>query len=102
YLLEQGSIKIEDFNELGITSERSFIKNPVYIGENSRILNSVVGPYVSIGTGSIIENCILEDCVIETNSNLKNVISENSIIGSNVKIENISKNNLIIGDKSIY
>jgi len=102
YLLEQGSIKIEDFNKLGITSERSFIKNPVYIGENSRIVNSVVGPYVSIGTGSIIENCILENCVIETNANLKNIISENSIIGSNVKIENISKNNLIIGDKSIY
>jgi len=102
YLLEQKSIKIEDFNELGITSERSFLKNPVYIGENSKIINSVVGPYVSIGTGSIIENCILENCVIERNAVLKNVISEKSIIGSNVKVENISKNNLIIGDKSIY
>ncbi len=102
YLLEQKSIKIEDFNELGITSERSFIKNPVYIGENSKIVNSVIGPYVSIGTGSIIENCILENCVIERNATLKNIISEKSIIGSNVKVENISKNNLIIGDKSIY
>jgi glucose-1-phosphate thymidylyltransferase len=102
YLLEQHSIKVEDFKELNITTEKSYIKNPVFIGENSKIINSVVGPFVSVGADSIIENCILEDCVIESNTNLKNVISEKSIIGSNVKVENISKNNLIIGDKSIY
>ncbi len=102
YLLEQQSVKVEEFKELNITSEKSYIKNPVYIGENSKIINSVVGPFVSIGADSLIENCILENCVIERNTNLKNVISEKSIIGSNVKVENISKNNLIIGDKSIY
>ena len=102
YLLEQKSVKVEEYKELNITSEKSYIKNPVYIGENSNIINSVVGPFVSIGAESVIENCILENCVIERNANLKNVISENSIIGSNVNIENISKNNLIIGDKSTY
>jgi len=102
YLLEKHSIKVEDFKELHITSEKSYIKNPVYIGENSKILNSVVGPFVSIGADSVLENCILENCVIERNTKLKNVISEKSIIGSNVNVENISKNNLIIGDKSIY
>ncbi|NVM45402.1 MAG: hypothetical protein HWN79_10835 [Candidatus Lokiarchaeota archaeon] len=102
YLLEQQSVKVDEFKEFNITSEKSYIKYPVYIGENSKILNSVVGPFVSIGDDSVIENCILENCVIERSTNLKNVISEKSIIGSNVKVENISKNNLIIGDKSIY
>ena len=102
YLLEHQSIKNETFSDLNILTERSFIKNPVHIGKNTSILNSVIGPYVSIGSESRIENCILENCVIESEVNLKNVISENSIIGSNVKVENISKNNLIIGDKSIY
>jgi glucose-1-phosphate thymidylyltransferase len=102
YLLEQKSVKVEVFKELNINLDKSYIKNPVYIGENSKICNSVVGPFVSIGANSIIEKCILENCVIESNTNLKNVISENSIIGSNVKVENISKDNLIIGDKSIY
>ncbi|MFX1447954.1 MAG: sugar phosphate nucleotidyltransferase [Promethearchaeota archaeon] len=102
YLLEKQSIKVEDFKELNIISEKSYIKNPVYIGENSKILNSVIGPFVSIGANSVVENCILENCVIERNASLKNVISEKSIIGSNVNVENISKNNLIIGDKSIY
>jgi len=102
YLLEQQSVKVDKFKKFNITSEKSYIKNPVYIGENSKIINSVVGPFVSIGDDSVIENCILENCVIERSTNLKNVISEKSIIGSNVKVENISKNNLIIGDKSIY
>ncbi len=102
YLLEQQVIKKEVFSELNILSEKSFIKNPVYIGKNTSIITSVIGPYVSIGANSMIENCILENCVVESDTTLKNVISENSIIGSNVIVENISKNNLIIGDKSIY
>ncbi len=102
YLLEQNSIRVEDFQNLNITVEKSFLKNPIYIGENTKILNSVIGPYISIGENSYIENCILENCVIEKRALLKNIISHNSIIGSNVKVENICKDNLIIGDKSVY
>jgi glucose-1-phosphate thymidylyltransferase len=102
FLLEEYSTKKEDYRSLNIVVDRSFIRNPVDIGMNSKIINSVVGPYVSIGKNSFISNCILENCVIEESVILKNMISENSIIGSNVKIENISKDNLIIGDKSSY
>ncbi|MFX0059467.1 MAG: sugar phosphate nucleotidyltransferase [Candidatus Hodarchaeota archaeon] len=102
FLLEKYSTKKEDFQSLNIIVDRSFIKNPVNIGENSKIINSVIGPHVSIGKNSLISNCILENCVIEESVILEKMISENSIIGSNVKIENISKDNLIIGDKSSY
>ncbi|TFF95604.1 MAG: hypothetical protein EU544_02430 [Promethearchaeota archaeon] len=102
YLLEHQSVKQEDISEKNIAIERSFIKNPLHIDPNSKIMNSVIGPYVSLGENSIIENCIIENCVIEKNVHLKNIITQNSIIGSNVEIENISKDNLIIGDKSVY
>jgi len=102
YLLEQESSRIEDFQKFNITIERSFLKNPIFIGKNTKIINSVIGPYISIGENSYIENCILENSIIETKTHLNNIISQNSIIGSNVKVENISKDNLIIGDKSIY
>lgn len=101
-LLESQSIKKEDFQALNISVERCFIKNPNFIGNNTKIINSVIGPYCSIGENTVIENSILESCVIENNNLLKNIISKNSIIGSNVKVENISKDYLIIGDKSIY
>lgn len=102
YLLEQNSSRTEDFQKYKITIERSHLKNPIFIGKNTKIINSVIGPYVSIGENSYIENCILENSVIETKTHLNNIISQNSIIGSNVKVDNISKDNLIIGDKSIY
>ncbi len=102
HLLEQQSIHSEDFLRLNISVERSFIKYPVYIGKNSKIINSVIGPYVSIGENSIIQNSILENSLIEKNAVLTNIISANSIIGSNVKVENITKDNLIIGDKSTF
>ena len=102
FLLEHQSIKKEDFQTLNISVERSFIKNPNYIEKNTRIINSIIGPYVSIGRNCIIKNSILENCVIERNNNLSNIISKNSVIGSNVNVENLCKDNLIIGDKSVY
>ena len=74
----------------------------MHIGNNTRILNSVIGPHVSIGCDCFIRNCIIGNSVIEKHTSLENVITYNSIIGSNVSIESISKDNLIIGDRSIY
>ena len=101
FLLEHQSMN-EEYQKPHISVERSFIKNPNYIGNRTKIINSVIGPHCSIGDDCVIENSILEGCVIENYAKLRNVISENSIIGSYVIIENISKDNLIIGDKSIY
>ena len=102
YLLEHQTSQNQDYDELNVTLERSKVKNPVHLGKNVKLINSVVGPHVSIDKNTIIENCILENCVIERNTYLKDIITEKSIIGSNVKVEKISKGNLIIGDKSIY
>ncbi len=102
YLLKQNFNTDDDFQRNNITVESSFLKNPYFIGKNTKIINSVIGPYVSIGDDSRIENCIIENSVIETRAYLSNIISQNSIIGSNVKVENISKDYLIIGDKSVY
>jgi len=102
YLLEQQSYDIKYFQSRDVKIEKSLVKNPSYIGKNTKIINSIVGPFVSIGKNCVIKNSILENCVIEKNTQLTNIITENSIIGSNVMIENLSKENLIIGDKCIY
>jgi len=102
YLLDHLSNKKESFQTRDIIIDNSYIKNPNFIGNNTKIVNSVIGTHVSIGEHCFIKNSILKNCIIENNSDLKNIISENSIIGSNVKVENISKDDLIIGDKSVY
>ncbi len=66
----------------------SVIIEPVFIGHNVNIKNSIIGPYVSIEAGSLIENSILKNTIVYDNSKIKNSSLDNSVIGKNTQIEN--------------
>ncbi|MBN1800239.1 MAG: hypothetical protein JW891_01960 [Candidatus Lokiarchaeota archaeon] len=102
FLLEQYSTKKEEFQQKGIQVEKSWLKNPIHIGKGVKIVNSVIGPHVSIGDNSIIQDSIISNSIIEQEASLKKVITDSSIVGSNVNINGIIKDSLIIGDKSVY
>ena len=63
----------------------------IIVGENSKIIDSVIEGPAIIG-----ENCLLENSIIEKNTSIKsnsiviNSIVKNSILMSNVKIKNLS------------
>ena len=63
------------------------IVEPVFIGNNTKIRNSVIGPFVSIGNGSHIENSTLKNTLIYDNVKVINSKLEDSIIGSNSEYE---------------
>lgn len=73
---------------------------PVYIGQNVRISNSVIGPNVSIGDDVVVEKCILSETVIGDGTRLKKIITSESIIGDYVTLEDLIKTNITIGDSS--
>jgi glucose-1-phosphate thymidylyltransferase len=75
----------------------SVILEPCFIDEGVKIRNSVVGPGVSIGKNTVIENCIIKKSIIQTNSVLKNKLIENSMVGNNTKLLGKSED-LSIGD----
>jgi len=62
----------------------STIIDPCYIAENTTIINSVVGPSVSIGSHNHIENSIISNAIIQSHSRLMNVNVNESMVGSNV------------------
>ncbi len=62
---------------------------PVYIGDNVKLKNSVVGPNVTIDDGSRLDNCIVRDSIILRSSTIKNSHLENSTIGNHVKANQI-------------
>jgi len=64
----------------------SIIIEPCYIGPNAKLLNSVIGPYVSIGEDSIIDHCVIENSVIQKHTSMKNVVVNNSMVGHHVDI----------------
>ncbi len=79
--------------------ENSTIIQPCYIAENAVITNSVVGPHVSVGNGTVIENSVVKNTIIQTNSEVKQVVIDNSMIGHFSKYHN-SFDDLSLGDYS--
>jgi len=78
--------------------ENSTIIEPCYIGKDVKIINSVVGPFVSVGNGTIIENSEIRNSIIYSHSYLKNVAFENSMIGNYVKCFNCQNKDVSLGD----
>lgn len=65
-----------------VINTNSTIIPPCFIGENVKLINSTVGPHASIGDGTTIENSIVKNSIIQTNSTIKNAELNNSMIGN--------------------
>ncbi len=77
----------------------SVVIQPVAIGDNVSIINSVVGPHASIASDSRIENSIISDSVIGSRSHISKVNLQRSIVGDDASV-NGKHNSLNIGDSS--
>ncbi len=75
------------------------IKHPVFIGDNVKIQNSTIGPYVSIGDNTVVNNSFIDSSIIYNNTSVDNANISNSIVGSNT-VYNGNSNTVIIGDYS--
>lgn len=65
--------------------ENSVIVHPCFLGENVKIKNSVIGPYVSVGRETVVENSVISNSIIQTNSKINCVKIDNSMIGNYVE-----------------
>ncbi|HET6512400.1 MAG TPA: nucleotidyl transferase, partial [Candidatus Kapabacteria bacterium] len=65
--------------------EGSVILDPVEIGVDVEIRNSVVGPFVSVGAGSKVENTVIRDSIVGENCSLSNLSLDLSIVGNNAQ-----------------
>ena len=90
---------IKDENNIADSAinDNSVIIPPCFVGQNVQLLNSVVGPHVSIGENTVIENAVIKNSIIQTGSSVKNIVIKNSMIGNKVEIEG-SELDLSIGD----
>lgn len=77
----------------------SVVIQPVAIGDNVTIINSVVGPHASIASDSYIENSIISDSVIGSRSHISKVNLQRSIVGDDASVHG-KHNSLNIGDSS--
>jgi glucose-1-phosphate thymidylyltransferase len=75
------------------------IVDPVYIEDNVSLSGSTVGPNVSIGTGSVIENSRLSHSIVGTGSRISQSSITNSLIGDDTILENVN-GTVTVGDNS--
>jgi glucose-1-phosphate thymidylyltransferase len=80
FLAESGAPLISE----EITLENAKIIEPCFIAAEVILKNSSVGPYVSIGKGTIIENSTVKNSIIQTHSVIKNATLDNAMIGNHV------------------
>jgi len=83
-----------------MVNDGSVIIEPCFIGENVHLKHSVVGPYVSIGDNTRVENVVIKNSIVQKNTKLKNAVIDNSMIGNNVEYVGTT-NDLSIGDFNV-
>ncbi|MEL6539313.1 MAG: sugar phosphate nucleotidyltransferase [Bacteroidota bacterium] len=59
---------------------------PVYLGEQVVVQNAVLGPHVSVGNHSRIDNARIQNSIIQSHSNLYNTNLDSSMIGNYVQL----------------
>lgn len=79
--------------------ERTIIIDPVNIGENCKIANSIIGPNVTVGDNATVLNSIISESIIGNYTQLDGVNLSNSVIGSDAFIRGHSQS-LNIGDNT--
>jgi glucose-1-phosphate thymidylyltransferase len=80
--------------------ENSVIIEPCFIGENVMLKNSVVGPHVSLGANTKVNDTIIKNSIVQQNSKINNANLENSMIGNYVEVNGIAAD-LNLGDHTI-
>lgn len=72
---------------------------PVSIAKGCEITNSIIGPFVTIGSNTKIQESIVKNCIIGNYTTLNEVVLDNSLIGSDASVKGLSRK-LNIGDNT--
>ena len=96
-LLKQMSIG--DFSQHNTQYTNSVIIPPVSIAEGCHIVDSIIGPNVSIGEQTKVQSAIIKDSIIGSYAELDEVVLHSSIIGSDAFVRGLSQS-LNIGDNT--
>lgn len=75
----------------------SLIVPPSFVHRDARLEDAVVGPYASVGAGTVIRNSVVRDSIIEENSEIVDAILQRTVVGSDATIHG-SARSISVGD----
>lgn len=77
----------------------SVIVNPISVGKNVTIENSIVGPYVDIADDVVIRNSIIKNSTINNRAQIEQTVAHESMIGEDTSISGFT-GKINVGDHS--
>ena len=90
----------EHLVDYNVKLENSTIIPPCYIGKNVVLINTTVGPNVSLGDGSHVQNSEIKNSLVQNHSHIKNAQLDNAMIGNHVSFDG-NFTSISIGDYSV-
>lgn len=90
----------ENMISASVKKENANIVEPCFIGENVVLKNTTVGPFVSIGADTVIEDSTVKNSIIQSHTTIKNANLDNAMIGNHVKYDG-NFETISIGDYSV-
>lgn len=97
FLKDDGEETLVDQTAIIVNSK---IIEPCYIGTNVKLKNTTIGPNVSVGEGTIIENSVVKNSLIQNHTTIKNANLDEAMIGNHVSF-NGEFSKISIGDYSV-
>ncbi|MDH6252124.1 glucose-1-phosphate thymidylyltransferase [Chryseobacterium sp. H1D6B] len=82
------------------TIENSLIIQPCFIGENVKIMNSKIGPGVSLGNNTTVINSNIHNSLIQENTIIDHGNLSNSMIGNSAQYFGVARE-ISLGDYSV-
>jgi glucose-1-phosphate thymidylyltransferase len=83
YLLENGRSNTDEV----VIRDGVVVIPPVFIHPTAEVINSIVGPHVSLGAGCRVERSILSNSILEDEAAVLDVILESSLVGRRAHIQ---------------
>jgi len=72
---------------------------PVYVAPDATVDQAIVGPYVSIGAGAVVRDCIVRNSIVSAGAQVSEILLEGSLIGTATEIKGHFKK-FNVGDNS--
>ena len=91
----------DDFKKSGFRAlPGSVVRRGSYIGKNVVLIDATVGPNVSLGDGSHVQNSEIKNSLVQNHSHIKNAHLDNAMIGNHVSFDG-NFTSISIGDYSV-
>ncbi len=84
-----------------LKSTNSVVIPPCFIGENVSLMNSVVGPNVSIESGAVITGSVVKNSILRGHTRVQDCVMDNSMIGERAQVKGTALDVSISDDSTL-